>query len=61
MECIMCAAKVESRELDHDVELRKNIADIFMFLFPGLTIKLKNIAVGDFKLGHKIIAVSFIY
>lgn len=41
-----------------DQELCNKVADIFMFLLPGIVIGLLDVSKGDVKQGHRITAVS---
>lgn len=62
----MCLAQVHDGSDPNDLELRSNVADLYMFFLPGLASGLRNIALEDEKSGHKttmvrIFGTTFLY
>lgn len=57
MECIQCLARVDDKMDVDDVELKSNVADVFMFFLPGIAVGLKTIILEDEKTGHEVIVV----
>lgn len=41
-----------------DIVIRKNVSQVFLFFLPGLASGLKQIALEDEKVGHKIPQVN---
>lgn len=54
MECIMAIAQVLKDKDFADVELRNQVAEVFLFFLPGIASGLTRIAVEDEKVGHKV-------
>lgn len=54
MECIMAIAQVLEEKDFQDVELRNQVAEVFLFFLPGIASGLARIALEDEKVGHKI-------
>lgn len=54
----MALARVLDESEFGDVVVRKNVAQVFLFFLPGLASGLKQIALEDEKVGHKIPQVN---
>ncbi|KAG5887572.1 hypothetical protein JTB14_009980 [Gonioctena quinquepunctata] len=54
IECIMSMARVLENEDFQDLVLRKQVAEVFLFFLPGVACGLKQVALEDEKVGHKI-------
>lgn len=57
MECIECLARIHVEMDADDIELKSNVADVFMFFLPGVAVGLKAIILEDEKTGHEVIVV----
>lgn len=57
IELLMCLAQVHDGADVNDLEIRCNVADIFMFFLPGIASGLRTIALEDEKSGHKTTVV----
>ncbi|XP_028154357.2 TELO2-interacting protein 1 homolog [Diabrotica virgifera virgifera] len=58
MECIMCIAQVFDDENFHDIVLRRQLAEVFMFFLPGIASGILKILLEDSKVGSKVQAVA---
>lgn len=58
IECIMCLARIFRDEDFKDIVIRKQVAEVFLFFLPGVASGLKQIALEDEKVGHKIPMVA---
>lgn len=59
IDCLMTICYVHDQSDFSDAVLRDQVANCLMFVFPGMTIALQDIALGDGKQGHKITAVRY--
>lgn len=59
MKCITCLARVDDETDINDVEIKSNVADVFMFFLPGIVLGLKTIILEDEKTGHEVITVIY--
>ncbi|CAG9825114.1 unnamed protein product [Phaedon cochleariae] len=58
IECIMSLARVLSDDDYQDLILRKQVSEVFLFFLPGVASGLKQIALEDEKVGHKIPVIA---
>lgn len=56
----MCLARIFRDEDFKDIVIRKQVAEVFLFFLPGVASGLKQIALEDEKVGHKIPMVIII-
>lgn len=57
----MSLARVLNDNDFQDIVARKHVSETFLFFLPGLSSGLKNIALEDEKVGHKIPEVQFVF
>lgn len=58
IECIMAMARVLEDDDFNDIVVRNQVAELFLFFLPGIAYGLKNIALEDEKVGHKVSKVN---
>ncbi|KAJ8942240.1 hypothetical protein NQ318_003087 [Aromia moschata] len=58
IECIMAIARVLEDKDFEDLEVRNQVAEMFLFFLPGIASGLKRIALEDEKVGHKIPVIA---
>lgn len=61
IELLMCLAQIHDGAEIEDLELRYQVANVFMFFLPGLASGLRSISLEDEKSGHKITVVGIIF
>ncbi|KAJ8959272.1 hypothetical protein NQ314_006300 [Rhamnusium bicolor] len=58
MKCIMSIARVLEDDDFGDIEVRNQVAEMFLFFLPGVATGLKKIALEDEKVGHRVPVVA---